>query len=317
MEMTIQMDKNMYSVFGQLEKQYPIEDRIDPVTYHPVYDGISPTTGEYAPPSPADNAQYFNYGKYIEPHASTYFGSSVAAVEALEDPSWVPLNDRRIDPNKIFTPDIQALKTLAANQMKIKLVFEKKLLESLQEKGKYGLTEDDINAMNAVTSAGSAIAGINKAQVDIKAKIADIRLKQQQAAKAQEGGPQQPNGGYSGNVADAGRYVLDHIFDAAVPNEPIVNVPDAEVVTSPAEAAALEDLLPSVGDNIEVENMDAKVYVVVGAEDSSAHFEAYDKDGNVVPDYPLPNAKIESIDRDGETAKDALMREYKVKQVMD
>ena len=142
-------------------------------------------------------------------------------------------------------------------------------------------------------------------------------MKQQQAAKVQEGGPQQPNGGYSGNTMDAGRYVLDHIFDAAVPNEPIVNMPDAEVVTSPAEAAAIEDLLPNVGDNIEVENMDAKVYVVVGAEDSSARFEAYDSSGNPVPDFPLPNVKIDSIDRDADTAKDALMREYPVKQNME
>lgn len=303
---------NKYSAFAQLEKQYPLEQRIDPETYRPTMDGVDPASGMYTAPAAVQRAQYYNTERYMEPFVSTFFGSSVPVVEALEAPGLVPVIDRRIDPNKIFNSDIQALKTLAADQIRMKKLFEKKLQESLTEKGKIGLTEDDINAMQALTSAGSAIASINTAQVNIKKTIADIRLKQQMNAK-ENNGPGNDGGRNSYDYNDVGRNMLDDLFKSAVN----VNV-DYTSDYSEAETAnpeMLDSILPKPGDNIAVENMDATVYVVANEDKSTAHFEAYASDNTKVSDYPLPTAAIKEIDKDAKIARDSLGREYPFREV--
>lgn len=318
---------NMYKMFGALSEQYPLEQRYDPNTYHATYDGIEPSTGRYVPPTSGEAPVYFNYGKYLEPYASTYFGSSLAAVQAVEDPSFIPVNDLRIDPNKIFSTDIQAMKTLAADQIRIKKMFEQKLMESLTEKGKVGLTEDDINAMQAVTSAGTAIAGINKAQVDIKSKIADIRLKQQSLSKEQTNqqgtGMNNPSGS---SGMDAARSLMDNIFALREEIPISVNdnsqINDANISDMVEGIEEAESLLPNIiGGAIEYEARGISPVVVVnGYDDSSAHIIGIDSDKNRYDDYaPLKGAKIKSIDRDAKVAIDSNDRKYEliVDQVED
>lgn len=319
---------NMYKMFGALSEQYPLEQRYDPNTYHATYDGIEPSTGRYVPPTSGEAPVYFNYGKYLEPYASTYFGSSLAAVQAVEDPSFIPVNDLRIDPNKIFSADIQTMKTLAADQIRIKKMFEQKLMESLTEKGKVGLTEDDINAMQAVTSAGTAIAGINKAQVDIKKTITDIRLKQQQYAKdsnvQQNNGNTPTSGGGSG--MDAARSLMDNIFALREEIPISINdnsqINDANISDMVEGIEEAESLLPNIiGGAIEYEARGISPVVVVnGYDDSSAHIIGIDSDKNRYEDYaPLKGAKIKSIDRNAKVAIDSNDRKYEliVDQVED
>jgi hypothetical protein len=305
---------NKYSAFAQLEKQYPLEQRIDPETYRPTMNGVDPASGMYTAPAAVQRAQYYNTERYMEPFVSTFFGSSVPVVEALEAPGLVPVIDRRIDPNKIFNSDIQALKTLAADQIRMKKLFEKKLQESLTEKGKIGLTEDDINAMQALTSAGTAIASINTAQVNIKKTITDIRLKQQMNSKETNGPNGNDGGRNSYDYNDVGRNMLDDLFRSAVN----VNVNSYTSEYNEAETAnpeMLDSILPKPGENIEVENMDGTVYVVANEDEKSAHYEAFASDGSRISDYPLPTAPIKDIDKDAEIAHDSLGREYKFKQV--
>ena len=62
----------------------------------------------------------------------------------------------------------------------MKKIFEKRLQESLTEKRKVGLTEEDVLAMQALTAANNAIVSSINQQVNIKKTIADLRIKQQQ-----------------------------------------------------------------------------------------------------------------------------------------
>lgn len=124
----------------------------------------------------------------------------------------------KIDANHLFTPENNDLKALAADQYKIIHMFEKRLEESLIENGKMGLTELDIEALTAISSARTAIAGIKKQQVDIKRHIADIRLKQQQEEFKQKQAMAGGNGGINSNyntpmsdVNSIGNSFLDNI----------------------------------------------------------------------------------------------------------
>ena len=309
------MDDNFYAAFSKLENDYPLDQRIDPNTYRPVLDGIDPATGMRTAPMSVQRAQYYNSDRYMEPYVSTFFGSSVAAVEAFEEPGLVPVIDRRIDPNKIFNSDIQAMKTLAADQVKIVKLFEKRLTEALSEKGKYGLSEDDINAMQALTSARTAVANINKEQVNIKKTIADIRLKQQMNSKeaAQSNDNNNGRGGYY-DTNDVGRNMLDNLFRTAVPT--VGPYQSEYAAAEEANPTMLDAILPDPGENIQVENIDAKVYVVADQDGKNAHYEAYTNDGVMVPDYPLPTAPIKEIDREAKEAVDELKRPYPLKEVL-
>lgn len=309
------MDDNFYAAFSKLENDYPLDQRIDPNTYRPVLDGVDPATGMRTAPMSVQRAQYYNSERYMEPYVSTFFGSSVAAVEAFEEPGLVPVIDRRIDPNKIFNSDIQAMKTLAADQVKIVKLFEKRLTEALSEKGKYGLSEDDINAMQALTSARTAVANINKEQVNIKKTIADIRLKQQMNSKeaAQSNDNNNGRGGYY-DTNDVGRNMLDNLFRTAVPT--VGPYQSEYAAAEEANPAILDAILPDPGENIQVENIDATVYVVADQDGKNAHYEAYTNDNVMVPDYPLPTAPIKEIDREAKEAVDELKRSYPLKEVL-
>ena len=313
---------NIYNAFSKLENEYPLPDRVDPVTYRPTFDGMDPQTGMYTAPASVQHAQYYNSERYCEPFVSSFFGSSVPMVEAFEDPSWVPVNDRRIDPNKIFTSDIQALKTLAADEIKIVRLFEKRLIESLSEKGKFGLTEDDVNAMQALTSARSAVANINKEQVNVKKVIADIRLKQQMNSKEmnQAGGPSGPTNSFEYNQ-DIGRNMMDNIFATAMNNTYVDTTATAygEATVIDPDSSMIDSILPDTSESLKAEVMPGAAVVVVGVDDQSAKFEGRDKDENnqytiPIPDYPLPSAKITRLDRQSHKAYDELGREYPLKE---
>lgn len=313
---------NIYNAFSQLENEYPLPDRVDPVTYRPTFDGVDPQTGMYTAPVSVQHAQYYNSERYCEPFVSSFFGSSVPMVEAFEDPSWVPVNDRRLDPNKIFTPDIQALKTLAADEIKIVRLFEKRLIESLSEKGKFGLTEDDVNAMQALTSARSAVANINKEQVNVKKVIADIRLKQQMNNKEanQAGGPSGPTNSFEYNQ-DIGRNMMDNLFATAVSNSYVDTTGTTYEGATPVDpdSEMLNAILPNTSESLKAEVMEGAAVVVVGVDDRTAHFEGRIQDDNKqytihVDDYPLPTTNIKTIDRQAHKAYDDLGQEYPLRE---
>ena len=104
----------------------------------------------------------YNMDGWISPYASDNWGATSIILKSMEDISRLPPLSDKVDPNKIFTSDISALRTQAADQMKVTKMFEKKLMESLTERGKMGLNENDIMAMQALTSARSSVTNSNR-----------------------------------------------------------------------------------------------------------------------------------------------------------
>lgn len=271
--------------------------------------------------------QLYNLDGYISPYASNNWGASSECLKSiLDDGSRLPaLNDSKIDPNKVFNSDISALKALAADQQRITKMFEKKLIEGLSEKGKVGLTEVDIEAMQALTSARSAITSINKEQINIKKNIADIRIKQNQQTLKQASPTSNNNIDDVKNGAssyDVGRSILDSLFDSPSINTPPTNInmdPNSFVTqTEDSASTVIDGIVSNVGGvntYTQYESTTPTTYVVMSrhGSDSDYEFETYTESGELIPDYPKPNTKITSIDRDSGTCIDDLLIQYPIK----
>jgi hypothetical protein len=260
-----------------------------------------------------------NIDGYISPYANGHWGASSDIMQALASQVELGPMQERMDPNKIFTSDIAALRTLAADQIKIVRVFERKLLESLNDKGKFGLNEDDIEAMQALTSARSAITQINKEQIAIKKSIAELKLKQQQAGQA--GGPAGAAPSRPANAFDVGRSIMDTIFETPTPpaNETIV-VPNYQPIDPEEAASVLNGIVgdaQSLSPTIMYENDNPTTYVVVSDEDdgSKPEFVTLSSSGEILKDYPTPDVDMSklTIDRVAKNAQDDLMQSYPVK----
>lgn len=264
--------------------------------------------------------QQNNIGGFISPYESHWTGP-VTVMGNLEDlVQFQPVN--KIDPNKIYNTDIAALRALQQDQLKIVKIFESKLRESLNERGKVGLTEEDIEAMQAVTAGRTAVANIQKEQINIKKNIADTRIKQYQleqsnakaTAKAQE-----VTGGKIGSAYDVGRSILDNIFESTMPVPPPPPMSSYSPGNAEAEAAQASSVLDSLlGDTTlptatKFETQNPTTYVRVGAIDAEAVFETYAEDGTLIPDYPNPTSRITTIDREAGTATDDLLVTYQLK----
>ena len=264
----------------------------------------------------------YNMDGYISPYASNNWNNTSSILMTLTDESRLPPLENKIDPNKIFSSDIIAVRGLAADQQKIVKLFERKLMESLKEKGKFGLNEADIEAMQALTAARSAVTNIQKEQCNIKKSIAEIRIKQQQAQNAAnknmgvQGGdaPMNPT-----STMGIGRSMLDAIFESSgvqVDTNPanIPNVSNIETMDLDGASRMLDEMISTeVDDHIRYEHLNPTTYVVVGETDDDVEFATYAENGELIPEYPNPTTSITELDRDARTAQDSVMNRYPVK----
>lgn len=260
----------------------------------------------------------YNIDGYISPYASNNWGGTSNIMKSLEDVSRLPPLSDKIDPNKIFTSDISALRSQASDQIKVTKMFEKRLMESLTDRGKVGLDENDIMAMQALTSARAAVTSIQKEQIAIKKNIADIRIKQQQN---RGGGDSTGNGSAGGSNlsnVDVGRSILDSIFDApTVPVNANISVASVDQSASPDEASdLLDELIPASLEDASVryEAVKPTTYVVVGDTSDDAEFVTYASSGEIIEDYPNPTTKIDHVDLESGVAIDDLCNQYPVKK---
>lgn len=270
--------------------------------------------------------QLYNLNGYISPYASNNWGASSECLKSMiDDGSRLPvLNESKIDPNRIFNSDISSLKTLAADQQRITKMFEKKLIEGLTEKGKVGLTEVDIEALQALTTARSAITSINKEQVNIKKNIADIKIKQnQQVRQFEQSSIPSESRGNNASSYDIGRSILDSIFDAPSSSstaQTVTNVdPNTFETRTPDTASTVIDNIIANTDGVDVytkyESSTPTTYVVMhrNGSDDDYEFETYADSGEIISDYPKPNTKITSVDKDAGTCIDDLLIQYPIK----
>lgn len=256
-----------------------------------------------------------NIDGYISPYANGHWGASSDIMQSIAARMELGPIQERLDPNKIFTSDIAALRTLAADQIKIVRVFEHKLMESLTDKGKFGLNEDDIEAMQALTSARSAITAINKEQVAIKKSIAELKMKQQQQGQA---GPTQGPSTRPANTFDVGRSIMDQIFDVspAIPRTDISAAANYPTIDPDQTTSVLDNIITDgqqTNTMIQFESDNPTTYVLLGDSDDDVDFVTYSSDGEILADYPKPSTKIQTIDRETKEAVDELLVRYPIK----
>lgn len=305
------------SMFDSLEQSSPLTKEDYEQSYEPKFQEHMPSEWPTEFDGFRSSPVLYNMDGYISPYASNNWGGTSAVLNNLEDISRLPPLSDKIDPNKIFTSDIAALKTLAADQMKVTRMFEKKLVEGLREKGKVGLNENDIMAMQALTSARSAVTAINKEQIAIKKNIADIRIKQKAAGTPGVGRAAGATNAAEtiDSVYDVGRSILDSIFDA--PAMPVTesNSNQFQSVDIDQASQVLDNIVgDAVSVNTKYENVNPTTYVLVGESDDDVEFATYSADGELLTDYPNPTTKIDIIDREAGTAIDDLLVKYPIKQ---
>ena len=259
---------------------------------------------------------FYNIDGYATPFVQNWINPGGMLEEISQDLRMNAVEAEKLDPNKIFSSDIINLKVLASDQQKIVKLFESRLKESLLQKGKVGLTEEDIEAMQAVTSARSAIASINKGQVDIKKSITELKIKQQQNLYRME----ESSSTSRGSSPFDDHSFMNNLFESVSSTSPLYNAsPEMNGLpeTSLTDAeAALDNSLSSldVSDHIRYESLNPKTYVLVGDTDDDYEFATYASDGTLIPDYPNPTTKIVSIDHDANVASDDKYMNYPVKK---
>jgi hypothetical protein len=255
----------------------------------------------------------YNIDGYISPYPSNNWDMSTTLMNFLQDESRLPPLEQKVDPNKIFSSDIAALRTLAADQSKITKMFERKLVESLTDKGKFGLTEDDIAAMQALTTARSAITAINKEQISIKKNIAELKIKQQAGGVVGTASGAPASIGRNSNPMDIGRSIMDSLFEMPSSQTPQVSSYQTQEVSLDKASEVIDSVLPNaVSQQIQLESAEPKTYVVLGETDDDATYETYGSDGNIIQNYPNPTAKINSVDRQAKKAYDENLNEYDI-----
>lgn len=260
------------------------------------------------------STMYYNLDGYISPHSYMNWGANSEIVTSLIEDCKVPAFLDRLDPNQIFTPDMAELRKLAADENKICKMFERRLIESLTAQGKIGLDELDIEAMQALTAARSSITSINKEKTNIKAKIADLKIKQQSLSNGSTG-----SGGGNGQNTSAqnpyaARTIMDNIFDlsmkASTPTT--VNVPAQDIDPATFDT----DDIGGDGDTTmtEFETFNPKTIVRVDptGDISTAEYVTVDQNGNELTDFPNPRVPISEIDMNAKEAKNEIRQTFAV-----
>ena len=306
---------NFLDMFSTLDQIQPVQENFDGSTYEPTYVEQPPMNWQDDFASFKSRPVLYNMDGYISPYSSNNWGGTSAILSTLDDQSRLPSLVEKVDPNKIFTSDISALRTLAADQIKVVKMFEKKLVEGLNDRGKVGLNENDIMAMQALTAARSAVTAINKEQIAIKKNIADLRIKQQQQNNASSATSTGVGGGRGPSSVDVGRSILDNIFESpgtvmnTTPSVPADTYQDSSLNDA---SRLLDELIPSSA-QAHFEAAGPKTYVVIGDSDDDIEFATYSQTGELMSDFPNPTTKITQIDRDTGFATDELLVQYPIK----
>jgi hypothetical protein len=248
---------------------------------------------------------------YISPYEGTNWGGNPLIINNLER-LFEAATEAKLEPSKLFTSETAQLRTIGSDQYKILRLFESKLRESLTEKGKFGLNEMDIEGLQALTAGKGVMISAVKEQVAIKAKQAELRIKQQAAEAGSS------RGTTGGDVIDSsspyayGRDFMNSLINTPIPDGIVSDVPATTGGTSVEDAANLLDNMVGGSDIASYEARAIKTQVIVGDSDEDARYVALDSNNNVVSDYPLPSSPIVKIDREAKKAEDKIGRKYDI-----
>lgn len=214
------------------------------------------------------------------------------------------------DFNKEFETEANMLRTLYIDQAKFTDSLQKKYDAMNNSKSSArGIGKFTTDLINSITTARNTQVSIVSKSIDLKKSIADMSFKEKKEF-----------GDNSANTNDNSMYAssfMKELLNTGRNNvvgmdgsSPALNAEETydsdELVNELSNAMGEQSSEP---DFIDFENMDVTVYVVV--DDSGAYkFEARDKDGNCVPDYPLPNKSKMSFNRSTMMATDNYGRKY-------
>ena len=182
----------------------------------------------------------------------------------------------------------------------------------MTEKGKFGLNEMDIEGLQALTAGKGVMISAVKEQVAIKAKQAELRIKQQAAEAGSS------RGTTGGDVIDSsspyayGRDFMNSLINTPIPDGIVSDVPATTGGTSVEDAGTLLDNMVGGSEIASYEARAIKTQVIVGDSDEDARYVALDSNNNVVSDYPLPSSPIVKIDREAKKAEDKIGRKYDI-----
>lgn len=256
---------------------------------------------------------------YISPVPYLNWGTNSPVMSQMSEEFYNIIGPQRIDPNKIFTSEIQSLRKISADQLRIIKMFEKKFMECMTEKGKFGITEEDVLAFNALMAARGQLTNTTKEQVNIKKNIAELKIKQNQAAKATQSSDNGTTNQQSQSVDNIGKSIMDNIFNLNFDNinsAPPQNIQqDYSTISSVDASMILDELIPSndISSHIQYESLQPKTYVVIGQDSKDIEFQTFSANGELIPDYPNPTTKITNIDKDTGKATDELLVQYPIK----
>lgn len=261
----------------------------------------------------------YNFDGFISSQPYSNWGTASPIIAQMAEDMRNIIEPNKIEPNKIFTAETQQLRKISADQLRIIKMFEKKFMEAMTEKGKFGITEEDVLAFNALVAARAQMTNNTKEQVAIKKSIAELKIKQQQAIKQAAGNANNNDTGSSMpmNAQTIGRSVLDSIFsmDTSSQQVPTSGNNDYTNISSVDANNILDSLISSaeVTSPIQYESLNPKTYVVIGDNDNDVEFQTYSSTGELIPDYPNPTSKITNIDKDTGKATDDLLVQYDIK----
>lgn len=315
---------SIFSTFSEMSDRYDsAESSFQNMTdYQPTYTdaAIAPVGWEEDFKNLRTYPSLYNLDGFVNPQPYFNWGNCSPVIAQMSEDARAIINPDKIEPHKIFTSEVQSLRKISSDQHRIIKMFEKKFMECITEKGKFGLTEEDVLAFNALIQARSQLTANTKEQVAIKKSIAELKIKQNQAMKqaATAGGKDGVSGGEVTSMDAVGKSVLDNIFNMDFTNtapapSPVGN--EFENV-SPVDASSILDaLIPNsdVSAHIRYESIQPKTYVVIGQDENDVEFQTYSASGELIPDYPNPTSKITNIDKDTGKATDDLLVQYDIK----
>lgn len=220
-----------------------------------------------------------------------------------------------VDFKKEFEPEAALYKNLLMEQTRFTESLQKEYdsIKSVKSSSR-GVTKQMTDLIDNITSARALAMQLVDKQVAIKKQAAELTMKQHKEMGS--------NLGEGENMADfASSYLKQMLNDRQV----LFNGGTGEsVVSDYSEDELFEELSLSLNSEdterpeevekyLKYENSNVKVYVVITDDDvENYEFIAKDQDGNVIPDYPMPNHTSISVNRSTSIATDTFGKKYTI-----
>lgn len=218
--------------------------------------------------------------------------------------------DGLTDYNKEFGPEMDLIHELMVEQSKFTDSLQKKYdaMETTKSSAR-GIGKFTTDLIEAITSNRNLSLQLIKEQAALKAKAADLTMKERKEfGKANE------------NTEDIGLYSSSLLKKMI--SDSSVSGPTEDIGVS---ESSMEELLANMSDELGVnegdeevdkylkyEKAEVTIYACINESTDTQYFVAKDKEGNIIDDYPLPEMTTLTINRSTDVASDIYSRKYPI-----